>query len=106
MPLVPEADVPEHGSRQEREQGDGAEAGPAPTHNDDGRDERPERRPGVAADLEERLREPEPPTGGHPRHARRLGMEDGRPDAEQAGADEQHLVAAGDGKYDQPGERE
>ena len=106
MPLVPEADVPQHGARQQREQGDGAEPGPSPMHDDDRGDERPERRAGVAADLKERLRESEPATGRHPRHARRLGMEDRRPDAEQAGADEQHLVALGEGENGQSGERE
>jgi hypothetical protein len=36
---------------------------------------------GVAADLEERLREAVPAARRHPRHARRLGVEDRRSDA-------------------------
>ncbi len=51
--------------------------------------QRADRLPGIAADLEHRLGEPVTPAGGEPRHARRLGVEHRAADADQS-RDQQH----------------
>ena len=52
-------------------------------HDEERRQQRPDRRADVAADLEQRLREPVPPARRHPRDARGLGVKHRRPDAHQ-----------------------
>ena len=57
---------------------------PCPRGHDDERGEqRPKRRAGVAADLEDRLRESVPSARCHARDARRLGVKHRRTDADQ-----------------------
>ena len=73
-------------------------------------DERGEYGPGglthIAADLEERLREPVPPARGHARHARGFGMEDGRARSHQRHGDQQHGEARRVGERQQSRQRE
>ena len=66
----------------------------------------PVRRAGVAADLEQRLREPVPPAGRHARHARGFGVKDRRADADQRHGDENHAVGRRDGEQQQADQRE
>ena len=92
VPPVPTADVPQHDHRHQCDDGEPGDALLA-VGNDDGRGEqRPDRGADVAADLEHRLREAVAAAGGHARDARRLGVEDGRADADQRRGDEQHRI--------------
>jgi hypothetical protein len=58
--------------------------------------------PGVAADLEERLREAVPAARRHSRDARRLGMEDRRSDADARRGDEHHEERRREGEQHEP----
>jgi hypothetical protein len=67
--------------------------------------QRPNRAPGIAAHLEQRLRKPVPPAGGHARHPRALGMEHRRAAAHQRGCEQHRWIVAGHRKEYQADQR-
>ena len=78
--------LPEHHDREQRRDREPGDARLAARQHDERGEQRPERRAGVAADLEQRLREAVPPARGHARHARRLRVEDRRAEPDRAPA--------------------
>ena len=62
-------------------------------HHDERRQQRPDRRAGAAADLEQRLGEAVAPAARHPRHARRLRMEHRGAGPHQRRGEQDHAVA-------------
>ena len=106
MGAVPAAD-----SDREDDAGDGDERAPPharlPVRRDQKRREhRTQRRAGVAADLEDRLRQPVPSARGHPRDARRFRVEDRRTDADQRRRREQQRIRPRDRQQQQADQRE
>ena len=102
MARVPHADGAQ---QQDGEQGRGGEPGDAALpvrHHDERRQQRPDRRAGAAADLEQRLGEPVAPPAGHPRHARRLRMEHRRAHPHQRRGEQDHAVAMRHRQQQQP----
>jgi len=64
--------------------------------------QRPDGRPGIAADLKDRLREAGPHPGGQTGDARCLGVEDGRSEADQRHRNQHDCKALRMGQQDQP----
>ena len=77
-----------------------------PRHDDERRQQRPDRRAGIAADLEQRLGKAISSAGGEPRHARGLGMKHRRADAHHRRGHQNRLEAAGHRQRHEPHERE
>ena len=73
-------------------------------YHDQRGEQRPERLPRVAADLEHRLREAEAPARGHPRDPRGFRVKHRRADADHRRPDEQQAVASGGGENQQADE--
>ena len=67
--------------------------------------QRPDRLAGIAAHLEQRLRQPEPPARGRPRHPRSLGVEHSRANPDQRRRKEQHGIAVRHRQHHQPDQR-
>ena len=103
---VPDADLPEHDHRRQRGDRKPGQAALPVLEHDESRQQRPERRPRVAADLEERLREAVLSSGCQPGDARRLRMEDRRADADQRGGREHCREMVGPRQEQQPRQRE
>ena len=78
-----------HDNRDEGEHRESQHRTLAEGHDDEGRHQRPERLPEIAADLEQALREAVAPAGGGARVARRLGMKDCAADADHRHRDQQ-----------------
>ncbi len=103
---VPDADLPEHDHRRQRRDREPRQAALPVREHDEGRQQRPERRPRVAADLEERLREAVLSSGCQPGDSRRLRMEDRRADADQRGGREHSREMVGPRQEQQTRQRE
>jgi hypothetical protein len=104
--LVPAAHAPEHRDRDERHDGEPRQASLPVRQDDEGGQERTERGTRVAADLEQRLREPVLPARCQPRDARRLRVKHGRANPDQGGRREHHAVVACDRQQQQSRQRE
>ena len=105
-PAVPAADAPEHRDRDDGRDSEPGEAALPARQHDERREQRTERRAGVAADLEQRLREAVLPARRQPRDPRRLGMEDRRADADERRRREHGAEVPGPREQQQPGQRE
>ena len=75
------------------------------TRDDDGGQQRTDRVAAMPADLEDALGEALLSGGGVARHARRLGVEDGRADADEACRQQDRRIAAGEGKAQEAAQR-
>jgi hypothetical protein len=89
-------------SATEREPGD---ARLSARHHDERRQQGPERLPGLAADLEQRLGEAVAAAGRQAGHACRLGMKHRRSRADEHGSDQQHGIIAGVRQHDEADQR-
>ena len=90
---IPPADFSKNDHPEQRRDGKPGNACLSARQYDEGGQQRPERRPGIAADLEQRLRQPVAAAGRHSRDARRLGMENCRSDPDESRTGEQSRVA-------------
>ena len=104
--LVPVAHAPEHRDRDERHDGEPRQASLPVRQDDEGRQQRAERGARVAADLEQRLREPVLPARCQTRDPRRLRVKHGGADPDQGGRREHHAVMACDRQQQQSRQRE
>ncbi|MCY1228443.1 hypothetical protein D9M72_407600 [compost metagenome] len=101
---IPAADAPQHHHAHQRRQREPRQAGLL-VHDQRGQ-QRPHGAAAVAAHLEDRLRQPVLAARGHARHARRLGVEDRRPRADQRSGHQQHAVARRHRQQQQARQRE
>ena len=92
---VPIADREEHRHRQQCRRRKPADTRLTSRDHDERCEHGPERRPDIAADLEQRLRQAMATTRRHPCNPRGFGMEDGGTNADERRRKDQHRVAAG-----------
>ncbi len=101
---IPAADAPQHRDRQQGRQRQPGDAALRVHHH--GRQQWPRRASHIAADLEDRLRQPVAPARSHPSHARRFRMEDRGAGADQRRGDQQYAIAGRDRQQQQSRQRE
>ena len=102
MLLIPAAHLIEHDHRQQRDERAPGDAQLAARQHEECREQRAHGRSDIPADLEHRLRHAVPSAGCHARDARRLGVKDGRADADESSRQQQRSEAARHGQEQQP----
>ena len=103
---VPAADTPQQHDRRDGHDGEPCQAALPARQDDEGRQQRTECRAGVAAHLEERLRQSMLPTRCQTRNPRRLGMEDRRADPDQPSREQHERILRGPREQQQPAQTE
>ena len=102
---VPLPDLVEHAHGQQGQHREPGQTALAQRQHDQRRQQRAHGGAAVAADLEDGLRQPVAATGGHPRYARGLRVENRRADADHGRAEQQQREGGGAGEQQQAGER-
>jgi hypothetical protein len=104
--LVPGTDAAQDDHRDEGNDAEPGDAALTVGQHDERRQQRSCRRPGVPADLKERLREAVPAARGQTRDARGFRVENRRPDADECDCDEDGHVGRRARQQEQADQRE
>ena len=96
------ADIAEHSHRQQCRQAEPGHCALPERRHHEGCQQGAQRGAGIAADLEDRLRQTVPAAGGEAGHARTLGVEYRGAHAHQGDGQQQPTIAAGEREQQQP----